>query len=146
VWYTGQFYAMFFLTQTLKMEPSTAQLMIALSLALATPFFIVFGSLSDRIGRKPIILGGCLIAALTYFPIFSALTHYGNPALETALKNSPVVVVADPDSCHFQFNLTGTKKFPAACDIATGMLTGASVSYTIQPGTPGEVARIKVGD
>ncbi len=146
VWYTGQFYALFFLTQTLKVEGATANILIALSLLLATPFFVVFGSLSDKIGRKWIILGGCLIAALTYFPIFSALTHYGNPALETALKNSPVVVVADPATCHFQFNLTGTKKFPSSCDIATGMLSASSVSYTRQDAPAGSLATIKVGD
>jgi MFS family permease len=146
VWYTGQFYALFFLTQTLKIDGATANILIAISLALATPFFIFFGSLSDRIGRKWIILGGCLIASLTYFPIFSAITHYGNPALETALKNSPVVVVADPESCHFQFNLTGQKKFPSSCDIATGFLSNSSVSYTRQDAPAGSVAVIKVGD
>jgi hypothetical protein len=146
VWYTGQFYALFFLTQTLKVQPATANILIAVSLLLATPFFIFFGSLSDKIGRKWIILGGCLIAAATYFPIFGALTHYANPALETALKNSPVVVVADPESCHFQFNLTGTKKFPSSCDIATGMLTAASVSYTKVDAPAGSVAAVKIGD
>jgi MFS family permease len=146
VWYTGQFYALFFLTQTLKIEPSSANIMLAIALALATPFFIFFGSLSDRIGRKWIILGGCLIAALTYFPIFKAITHYGNPALETALTNSPVVVVADPASCHFQFNPTGTTKFPSSCDIATGQLTAASVSYTRQDAPAGTIASVKVGD
>ena len=146
VWYTGQFYALFFLTQTLKVDLATANIMVAVSLALATPFFIVFGMLSDKIGRKMIILGGCLIAALTYFPIFSALTHYANPALESALKNSPVVVIADPAACKFQFDMTGTKKFPASCDIATRMLTAASVSYTKQDAPAGSVARIKIGD
>jgi MFS family permease len=146
VWYTGQFYALFFLTQTLKIDGPTANILIAIALALATPFFVFFGSLSDRIGRKWIILGGCAIAALTYFPLFQGITHYGNPALETALKNSPVVVEADPASCHFQFNLTGTSKFPSSCDIATGMLTGASVSYNRIDAAPGTVATIKVGD
>lgn len=146
VWYTGQFYALFFLTQTLKVDGPLANIMIAVSLALATPFFIFFGSLSDRIGRKYIILGGCLIAALTYFPIFGAITHYANPALEAAIKNSPVTVVADPATCHFQFNATGTKKFPSSCDIATGMLTAASVSYTKVDAAPGSVAVVKVGD
>jgi MFS family permease len=146
VWYTGQFYALFFLTQTLKVDGATAYILIALSLLIATPFFVIFGSLSDRIGRKYIILGGCLIAALTYFPIFKAMTHYANPALESALKNSPVVVVADPDACHFQFNLTGTKKFPSSCDIATGFLTASSVSYTRQDAPAGSVAAVKIGD
>ena len=146
VWYTGQFYALFFLTQTLKVDGALANILIAASLLLATPFFIFFGSLSDKIGRKWIILGGCLIAALTYFPIFSAITHYANPALESALKNSPVVVVADPATCHFQFNLTGTKKFPSSCDIATGFLTASSVSYTKQDAPAGSVAMVKIGD
>jgi hypothetical protein len=146
VWYTGQFYALFFLTKTLKIDDATANVLIAIALALATPFFIFFGSLSDRIGRKTIILAGCLIAALTYFPIFKGLTHYGNPALETALSNSPVVVVADPASCHFQFNATGTKKFPSSCDIATAQLTAASVSYTRQDAPAGTIASVKVGD
>jgi MFS family permease len=146
VWYTGQFYALFFMIQTLKMDIATANILIAVALILATPFFIFFGSLSDRIGRKWIILGGCLIAAATYFPLFGALTHYGNPALESAIKNSPVVVVADPASCHFQFNATGEKKFPSSCDIAASMLSKASVAYTRQDAPAGSVAVIKVGD
>ncbi|MES2758560.1 MAG: MFS transporter [Pseudomonadota bacterium] len=146
VWYTGQFYALFFLEKTLKVDGPTANILIAISLALATPFFVVFGVLSDKIGRKWIILGGCLIAALTYFPIFGALTHYANPALETALKNSPVVVVADPATCHFQFNPTGQKKFPSSCDIATGMLTAASVSYTKVDAPAGSIAQVKIGE
>ncbi|MDB5920251.1 MAG: transporter [Massilia sp.] len=146
VWYTGQFYALFFLEKTLKVDGALANILIAVALFLATPFFIFFGVLSDKIGRKWIILGGCLIAALTYFPIFGALTHYANPALEAALKNAPVVVVADPATCHFQFNPTGQKKFPSSCDIATGMLTAASVSYTKVDAAPGSVALVKVGD
>ncbi|MFL6709761.1 MAG: MFS transporter [Massilia sp.] len=146
VWYTGQFYALFFLTQTLKVDGATANILIAIALALATPFFIFFGGLSDKIGRKWIILGGCLIAALTYFPIFKAITHYANPALETALQNSPVTVIADPATCNFQFNPTGTKKFPSSCDIATGVLTGASVAYTRQDAPAGTLASVKVGD
>jgi hypothetical protein len=146
VWYTGQFYALFFLEKTLKVDGALANILIAVALVLATPFFVIFGSLSDKIGRKWIILGGCLIAAATYFPIFGALTHYANPALETALKNSPVVVVADPDTCHFQFNPTGQSKFPSSCDIATGMLTAASVSYTKQDAPVGTIAKIKIGE
>jgi hypothetical protein len=146
VWYTGQFYALFFLEKTLKVDGPLANILIAIALFLATPFFIFFGSLSDKIGRKWIILGGCLIAALTYFPIFGALTHYANPALEAALKNAPVVVVADPATCHFQFNPTGQKKFPSSCDIATGMLTAASVSYTKVDAPAGTIAHVKVGE
>jgi hypothetical protein len=146
VWYTGQFYALFFMTQILKIDGASANIMTALSLALATPFFIFFGVLSDKIGRKWIILGGCVIAAATYFPLFGALTHYGNPALETALKNSPVVVIADPASCNFQFNPTGTKKFPSSCDIASGILSNASVAYTHQDAPAGSIAKVKVGE
>jgi MFS family permease len=146
VWYTGQFYALFFLTQTLKVDGATANLFIAASLVIGTPFFVIFGILSDKIGRKPIILGGCLIAALTYFPIFSALTHYANPALENAIKNSPVVVTADPAKCQFLFNPTGTKKFTSSCDIARTQLANASVAYTNVAGEPGSVATVKIGD
>jgi MFS family permease len=146
VWYTGQFYALFFMIQTLKVDLATANLMVAAALFLATPFFIVFGTLADKIGRKYIILGGCLIAAITYFPLFAGLTHYANPALEKALKNSPVVVVADPASCHFQFNLTGTSKFPSSCDIATAALSSSSVNYTKVDAPAGAIAKIRIGD
>lgn len=146
VWYTGQFYALFYLTQTLKVDGFTANILIAAALLLATPFFVVFGSLSDRIGRKPIIMAGCLIAALTYFPIFSGLTHYANPTLEAALKSSPVVVTADPETCQFQFNPTGTKKFTSSCDIVKAKLASASVAYSNQKAEPGTVATVKIGD
>jgi len=145
VWYTGQFYALFFLTKTLKIADPTANILIAIALLLATPFFIIFGALSDKIGRKWIILGGCAIAAATYFPIFKAITHYGNPALETALRTAPVVVVADPATCSFQIDATGTRKFPSSCDIATRMLTAASVSYNRVDAPAGTVATIKIG-
>ena len=146
VWYTGQFYALFFLQQTLKVDGATANILIAASLVIGTPFFLVFGSLSDKIGRKPIILAGCLIAAVTYFPIFSALTHYANPALEAALKNAPVVVTADPDDCQFQFNPTGTKKFTSSCDIVKAKLAAASVNYSNEIAAAGTIASVKVGD
>ncbi|WP_034297330.1 MFS transporter [Herbaspirillum sp. RV1423] len=146
VWYTGQFYALFFLTQSLKVDGALANILIALALLLATPFFVVFGSLSDKIGRKPIILGGCLIAAVTYFPIFQGLTHYANPALEAALQKSPVIVTADPATCQFQFNPTGTKKFTSSCDIAKAKLSAASVNYENVAGAPGSVATIKIGE
>ncbi|SFC84947.1 MFS transporter [Collimonas sp. OK412] len=146
VWYTGQFYALFFLTQSLKVDMSTANILIALALLLGTPFFVIFGTLSDKIGRKPIIMAGCLIAALTYFPIFSGLTHYANPALEAALKSAPVIVTADPATCQFQFNPTGTKKFTSSCDIAKAKLSAASVNYENVVGAPGSVATIKIGE
>jgi MFS family permease len=146
VWYTGQFYALFFLTQTLKVDGPTANVLIAASLVIGTPFFIVFGALADKIGRKPIILGGCLIAALTYFPIFKALTHYANPALEAAIMSAPVVVTADPANCQFQFNPTGTKKFTSSCDIVKAKLAAASVNYTNEDAPAGTVTSVKIGD
>ncbi|SCW96622.1 Predicted arabinose efflux permease, MFS family [Ancylobacter rudongensis] len=146
VWYTGQFYALFFLTQTLKVDGWTANVLIAISLLIGTPFFIVFGWLSDKIGRKPIILGGCLIAALTYFPIFAAITHYANPALERAQATSPVTVVADPSECSFQFNPVGTAKFVSSCDIAKSFLARNSVNYSNEAAPAGTVASIKVGE
>jgi len=146
VWYTGQFYALFFLTQTLKVDGPTANILIAASLLIGTPFFIVFGSWSDKIGRKKIIMAGCLLAALTYFPLFKALTHYANPALEVAQVNAPVVVVADPSECQFQFNPTGTKKFTSSCDIAKAKLAAASVNYKNEAAPAGTIAVIKVGD
>ena len=146
VWYTGQFYALFFLTQTLKVNAADANIMVAIALLIGTPFFVVFGTLSDKIGRKPIILAGMLIAALTYFPIFKAITHYANPALETALANSPVTVVADPLACSFQFNPVGTSKFVKSCDIAKAFLARNSVNYANEAAPAGTVAVIKVGD
>jgi len=146
VWYTGQFYALFFLLATLKVDPQATSLLIAGSLILGTPFFVFFGSLSDRIGRKPIILAGCLIAALTYFPIFHGLTHYANPALEAAHEKSPVVVVANPGECSFQFNPVGTAKFTTSCDIAKSFLATNSVVYSNAPAPAGTVAEVKVGD
>jgi MFS family permease len=146
VWYTGQFYALFFLTQTLKVDGQTANFLIAGSLLLGTPFFVVFGTLSDKIGRKMIIMAGCLIAALTYFPIFGGLTHYANPALEAALHNAPVVVTADPERCQFLFNPTGTKKFTSSCDIARTVLANSSVAYASVDAPAGTLASIKIGD
>jgi len=145
VWYTGQFYALFFLLQTLKVEPQAANLLIAASLLIGTPFFVVFGSLSDKIGRKPIIMIGCVLAALTYFPIFKAMTHYANPDLEAAQKNSPVTAIADPNTCSFQFNPVGTAKFVSSCDIAKSFLARNSVNYSNQAAPTGTVASIKIG-
>jgi MFS family permease len=146
VWYAGQFYALFFLVQTLKIDAPSANILIAISLAIGTPFFIVFGWLSDKIGRKPIILGGCLLAAVTYFPLFHGLTEYGNPALARAVERAPVTVIADPAECSFQFNPVGTASFTSSCDIAKSFLARSSVSYHNEAGAPGEPARIKVGD
>jgi MFS family permease len=146
VWYTGQFYALFFLTQTLKVNGASANILIAVALLIGTPFFVLFGSLSDRIGRKPIILAGCLIAALAYFPLFKALTHFANPALEAATQSSPIVVIANPDECSFQFNPVGTAKFTSSCDIAKSALSKAGLNYTNVAAPAGTLAQIKVGD
>jgi len=146
VWYTGQFYALFFLTQQLKVDAVTANLMIAAALLIGTPFFVVFGALSDKIGRKPIIMFGCALAALTYFPTFKALTEAANPDLAAAQAKSKVVVVADPAECSFQFNPTGTVKFTSSCDIAKQVLAANSVSYENEAAPAGTPAVIKIGD
>jgi MFS family permease len=146
VWYGGQFYALFFLTQTLKVPGATAQILIVIALALGTPGFILFGWLSDRIGRKPIILAGFLLAALTYFPIFKGITHFANPRLEAALASSPVTVTADPSECSFQFKATGTEKFTTSCDIAKSGLVNLSVNYQTQDAPIGTPAQVKIGE
>jgi MFS family permease len=144
VWYTGQFYALFFLTQILKVEAQRANLLIAGALLLGTPFFIVFGSLSDRIGRKKIIMAGCALAALTYFPLFRGITHFANPALESAIATAPVTVVADPAGCSFQFNIIGKSRFTTPCDVAKNALVSRGVPYRNKAGFGAAV--IKVGD
>jgi MFS family permease len=151
VWYTGQFYALFFLTQVLKVDAKTANLMIAGSLVIGTPFFIVFGALSDRIGRKMIIMLGLLLAIITYIPntplsVFNALTHYANPALEKAMASSPATITVDASECTFQFNPTGTAKFTSSCDIAKQVMAGNSASYETVAGPAGTVAKVKIGE
>jgi len=143
VWYTGQFYALFFLTQALKVDASTANIMIAISLLIGTPFFIVFGSLSDKIGRKPIILAGCALAVVTYFPLFKALTNAANPDLAAAQASAPVKVTADLSECSFQFNPTGTAKFTSSCDIAKQVLAANSVNYKTVAGSG--TTKIEIG-
>ncbi|MBO6635874.1 MAG: MHS family MFS transporter [Parvibaculum sp.] len=146
VWYTGQFYALFFLTQVLKVDGQTANILIGIGLLLAVPFFVVFGTLSDRIGRKPIILAGCLLAVLTYFPLFSALTHFANPALEAARENAPVTVVADSGTCSFQFNPVGTASFTTPCDVAKSALAKRGIPYDNVELTGEGEAHILVGN
>ena len=146
VWYTGQFYALFFLTQALKVDGATANILVAISLLIGTPFFLVFGTLSDRIGRKPIIMAGCLIAALTYFPLFNALTSAANPDLAKAQKEVPVTVVVDPAQCSFQGSpIAREVNFHTSCDIAKRTLAQAAVNYTIVEAPAGTVASIKLG-
>ena len=145
VWYTGQFYALFFLQNVIKLDSFTANVLVAWSLILGTGGFLFFGSLSDRIGRKPIILAGCLIAALSYMWVFNTLTKVANPALYAA-HQTKVTVTADPADCSFQFNPTGTLKFTNSCDVAKAQLQRTSVNYETVPGPAGSVAEIKVGD
>jgi MFS family permease len=145
VWYTGMFYELFFLLQTLKLESQAANLIVAFSLIIGTPFFIIFGALSDKVGRKWIIMAGCLIAALTYFPIFKALTHYANPALEEATIADPVVVVADPEDCAFQFDPIGKKTFKSSCDQVKSILAKKAIPYTNEAAPPGTIASVRVG-
>jgi MFS family permease len=144
VWYTTQFYTLLFLMQTLKVDPVTANIVVVVALLLVTPFFVVFGTLSDRIGRKKIVLGGILLAAILYYPAFHGLTHFGNPALERAIANSPVTLAADPATCSFQFNLTGTAKFTTPCDIAKSRLAALSVDYTAQAAPAGSAPVVMV--
>jgi MFS family permease len=146
VWYTGQFYALFFLERILRVDGATTNILTAIALALATPGFIFFGWLSDKIGRKPIILAGCLLAMLTYFPLFQALTRYANPALFAAQAAAPVTVIADPRQCSFQFDPIGKNKFDStSCDIAKSFLAKAGVSYQRIDAPPGTVAQIRSG-
>jgi MFS family permease len=146
VWYGGQFYALFFLTQTLKVPAVNAQIMIVIALAIGTPCFILFGWLSDKIGRKPIMLAGFALAVVTYFPIFQGITHFANPKLEHALAAAPVTVTADASKCSFQFKATGTEKYTTPCDIIKAALVGLSVNYDNVAAPAGTVASVKIGD
>jgi MFS family permease len=146
VWYTGQFYALFFLERMLRVDGATTNILTAIALVLATPGFIFFGWLSDKIGRKPIILAGCLLAMLTYFPLFQSLTRYANPALFAAQSSAPVEVIADPKQCSFQFDPIGKNKFDStSCDIAKSFLAKAGVSYRRVDAPAGTVAQIRSG-
>jgi predicted MFS family arabinose efflux permease len=146
VWYTGQFYALFFLERMLRVDGATTNILTAIALVLATPGFVFFGWLSDKIGRKPIIMAGCLLAMLTYFPLFGALTRYANPALYQAQAAAPVTVFADPRQCSFQFDPIGKNKFDStSCDIAKSFLAKAGVSYARIDAPSGTVAEIRNG-
>ncbi len=146
VWYTGQFYALFFLQSILRVDMFTANVLIAWSLILGTAGFVIFGSLSDRIGRKPIILAGMILAAVTYFPVFKFISETANPMLHKAQQNTKVTVLADMSECSFQFNPTGTSKFTSSCDIAKATLARSSVNYSVEQGAKGQVAKIRIGD
>jgi MFS family permease len=146
VWYGGQFYSLFFLQNVLKVDLQAANIMVAVALFLGAPFFVIFGALSDKIGRKPIIMAGLLIAAVTYMPLFKAMTSMANPALAEAQATIKATVTADPADCKFQFNPTGTSKFTSSCDIATAFLTKNSVPYEVVPGPAGQPATVKIAD
>jgi MFS family permease len=145
VWYTGQFYSLFFLEKILKVDGVLTNELVAVALLLGTPFFVVFGWLSDKIGRKPIILAGCLLAVLTYFPVFKAITVAANPQLAAASASAPVTVVADPADCAFQFDPVGKKTFASSCDLAKGALANAGVSYVNKAAPAGSVATVEIG-
>ncbi|MBX9880976.1 MAG: MFS transporter [Sphingomonas sp.] len=146
VWYTGQFYALFFLEKVMKVDGVTANVLIAVALALGTPFFVLFGALSDRIGRKPIILAGCALAAASYFPLFHALTDAANPALAEAQARAPISVRANPGECSFQFDPVGKNKFDASsCDIAKAYLAKGGYNYENVAAAPGDIAAIRIG-
>jgi MFS family permease len=145
VWYAGQFYALFFLERTLQLEAASANLIIVAALLIGTPFFVVFGALSDRIGRKTLVMAGCLLAALTYFPTFKAITHYANPALERAVATAPVVVVADPARCSLQFDPVGKAAFRESCDVAKTALAKAGVPYRNEAAPAGATAAVRIG-
>lgn len=145
VWYTGQFYSLFFLTQVLKVQGTTANWLIVIATVLSTPFYYLFGTLSDRIGRKPIFLAGLVLGATCFIPLYQTLTHYVNPALERAQADAPVTVFADPADCSVQFNPVGTAKFQTSCDIAKSNLASAGVSYDNAAAPAGTVAEVRVG-
>jgi len=145
VWYTANFYALFYIQNILQVDQFTTNVLVAWALIAGVAFFVIFASISDRIGRKPVILGGCLLAALTYFPLFEALTSTANPALHRAQNSTLVTVIADPDDCSFQFNPAGNVKFSSSCDVAKSLLASRAVQYRNEPAAPGAAASVRVG-
>ena len=146
IWYTGQFYALFFLERVMKMDATLVYILLAIALLAASPFFIFWGWLSDKVGRKPIILAGCLIAAITYFPLFQALTHAANPALAAATESAPVTIYADPADCNLQFDPVGKTVFNQSCDLAKSYIARAGVNYTNVAAPAGTVAEVRIGN
>jgi predicted MFS family arabinose efflux permease len=145
LWYGGQLYPLFFLTQVLKVAPQTANLLLVAALVVGTPLYVLFGRLSDRVGRKRIVLLGMALAAVTYFPIYRAITHYANPAIEEAARRAPVTVLAAPGGCSFQFDPIGRRRFLRSCDIAKAALARAGVPYSTASSTAGSVAVVRIG-
>ena len=146
LWYCGQFYALFFLTQVLKVGATPANLLVAGALVLSTPCFVLFGWLSDRIGRKPIVMTGLLLGVLLLIPLYRGLTHFANPGMEAAASTSPVVVVADPNACSLQFDPVGKKRFTSSCDVVKTALTKSGVPYTNALAPAGTIAQVHIGD
>jgi MFS family permease len=146
VWYGGQFYALFFIEKILQVDSKAANLIIAAALLIGTPFFVVWGALSDKIGRKTVVMAGCVLAAITYFPVFKGITHFANPALEAAVATAPVTVVADPNDCSFQFDPVGKKVFTQSCDVAKSSLAKAGVPYENEDAPAGTVTRVRIGN
>ena len=144
--YTAQFYVLFFLTQMLKMDPAQANLLLIISVVIGAPFFIFFGWLSDRVGRKPILMLGLLLATVLYFPLFKALSHYANPQIDTASRQSPIVVMADPGTCTFQFDPVGKARFDSPCDKVKTFLVKQGLPYTSQSAAPGAEVQVSVGE
>ena len=144
--YTAQFYVLFFLTQMLKMDPAQANTLLIISVVIGAPFFIFFGWLSDRVGRKPILMMGLLLATVLYFPLFKALSHYANPQIDTASRQSPIVVMADPSTCTFQFDPVGKARFDSPCDKVKTFLVKQGLPYTSEAAAPGTDVQVSVGD
>ena len=145
VWYTAHFYALFYIQNILQVDQFTTNVLVAWALIAGVGFVVIFASLSDRIGRKPLILGGCALAVLTYFPLFEQLTRTANPALYRAQSTSEVTVMADPADCSFQFNPTGSAKFSTSCDIAKSLLAKRAVHYQNVDAPAGAVASVRIG-
>jgi len=146
IWYAAQFYVLFFLERILRVDSATANILIAAALLAHAPLYVFFGWLSDKVGRKPVILAACFLAAVTYFPIFKGLTTAANPALAQASESVPVTVVADPADCSLQFDPVGGKVFTSSCDIARSLLTRSGISHTTLDAPPGSIAEVHVGD
>ncbi len=146
IWYTGQFYALFFLERVMKVDATLVYILLAIALLLASPFFVFWGWLSDKVGRKPIILAGCLIAAITYFPLFNLLTQAANPALAQATASQPVTIYADPADCNVQFDPVGKTVFNQSCDVAKSYVAKAGINYTNVAAPAGTVAEVRIGD